>query len=112
MGRGIFSKLCYAFGHFASEGFTSDLLYSCVLEAIRILESIGLKVCAVVSDGASSNRKFYRLYKTYNFRKMWNLLNKPKIKWPHSGPLLVYPSCLNESANVMHVKPPHGFNKI
>ena len=65
MVRGILSKLCYAFGHFASEGFTSDQLYPCVWEAIRILESIGLKVRAVVSDGASPNRKFYRLHKMF-----------------------------------------------
>ena len=31
MVHGIFSKLCYAFGHFASEGFTSDQLYGEVL---------------------------------------------------------------------------------
>ena len=48
MVRGILSKLCYPFGHLASDGFTSDQLYTCVWEAIRILESIGLNVRAVV----------------------------------------------------------------
>ncbi|XP_065675289.1 uncharacterized protein LOC136091541 [Hydra vulgaris] len=63
MARGIFSSLCYYFGHFASEGFKSDQIYSCAWNAIMILESIGLKVRAIVSDGATANRKFYNLHK-------------------------------------------------
>ena len=62
MVRGIFSSLCYPFGYFASEGFKSDQIYHCAWEAIRILEAIGLKVRAVVADGASPNRKFIRLH--------------------------------------------------
>ncbi|XP_065652969.1 uncharacterized protein LOC136080281 [Hydra vulgaris] len=63
MARGIFSSLCYYFGHFASEGFKNDQIYSCAWNAIMILESIGLKVRAIVSDGATANRKFYNLHK-------------------------------------------------
>ena len=45
-----------------SEGFKSDQIYHCAWEAIRILEAVGLKVRAVVADGASPNRRFIRLH--------------------------------------------------
>ena len=61
MVRGIFSSLCYCFGHFASEGFNSDQIYTCAWNAIMILEPIGLR--SIVSDGASPNRKFYNVHK-------------------------------------------------
>ena len=51
MVRGIFSNLQYALCHFASEGFDSNQIFSCALEAIRILESIGLYVRAITADG-------------------------------------------------------------
>jgi len=63
MVRGLFTKLSYPFGHYASEGFTSDQLYPCILEAIDIIESIGLHVRALTADGASPNRKFFRIHK-------------------------------------------------
>ena len=61
MVRGLFSKLCYPFAYFASTGFTSAQLYPCTIEATQVLESIGFLVCAFVSDGASPNRKFYKM---------------------------------------------------
>ena len=64
--RGIFSNLQYAFGHFASEGFDSDQISPCALEAIRILESIGLYVRAITADGTSPNRKYFNLHKLEN----------------------------------------------
>ena len=63
MVRGIFTSLCYPFGHFASTGFTSDQLYFCAWEAVRILELMNLKVRAITADGASPNRKFFKLHK-------------------------------------------------
>lgn len=63
MVRGIFSSLCFPFGHFASEGFTSDQIYHCAWEAVKILESINLNVRSIVADGASPNRKFFRLHR-------------------------------------------------
>ena len=61
--RALFTKLCYPFGHFASEGFTSDQIFPCAHEAIRILESIGCKVRAITADGASPNRKYFKLHR-------------------------------------------------
>lgn len=63
MVRGITSNLHYVFGHFASSsGLTSSQLYHVIWEGISQLEAIGLKVLAVVADGASTNRKFYKLH--------------------------------------------------
>ena len=66
MVRGIFSNLQYAFGHFAGEGFDSDQIFPCALEAIRILESIGLCVRAITADGSSPNRNYFNLHKLEN----------------------------------------------
>ena len=62
MVRGIFSSVCKAMGYFVSPAFTSDQTYPCVWEAVRILECIGLKVREMVADGASPNRKFFRIH--------------------------------------------------
>ena len=66
MVRGIFMNFCFAFGHFASEGFSSEYLYHTTWEAIEILESLNLRVRTIVSDGASPNRKFYKLHQLSN----------------------------------------------
>ena len=66
MARGIFSNLQYAFGHFASEGFNSDQIFPCALEAIWIPGSVGLYVRAITADGASPNRKYFNLHKLEN----------------------------------------------
>ena len=54
--------MCYPFGYFASEGFKNDQICHFAWETIRILETIGLKVRAVIAYGAFPNRKFIRLY--------------------------------------------------
>ena len=59
MVRGIFTNLVYPFGFFASLGFTAAQLFPCTMEAISIIESIGLKVRVLTSDGATPNRKFF-----------------------------------------------------
>ena len=61
MAHGICGHLTYPFRYFASHGMTSSQLYPCTMEAIRVLAAINLKVRALVSDGASPNRKFYKL---------------------------------------------------
>ena len=61
MVRGIFTNLHYPFAFFASQGLTGDQLYPCCIEATGVLESIGFKVRAWVCDGASPNRKFFKI---------------------------------------------------
>ena len=61
MVRGIFSNLAYPFSYFAGNGFTADQLYPCVIEATKVLEYLGFKVRAFTADGASANRKFFKM---------------------------------------------------
>lgn len=63
MVRGIMFKLNFPFAHFASRGATADIIFPIVWEAIRRLQSSGLKVLCVTADGASSNRKFFRMHR-------------------------------------------------
>ena len=65
MVRGISSKLCTTFGYHAGTGFTGDQLNSLVWEATRVLESIGFYVRAWVCDGASTNRKVFKINAQY-----------------------------------------------
>ena len=61
MVRGIFSNLSNPFAFFASTGFTASQLYPCTIEATKVLTCLGFHVRAYVSDGASPNRKFYKI---------------------------------------------------
>lgn len=62
--RGVFFKFEFPLAHFSTEGVTADLLFPLVWEGIRIVESTGLKVIAVTADGASHNRKFFKMHGT------------------------------------------------
>ena len=62
MVRGIFAHLQFPYAHFPTAAITSDYLSSLVWEAIRQLELCGFKVIAVTCDGASTNRKFFRMH--------------------------------------------------
>ena len=64
MVRGIFFKFDFPLAHFSTEGITSDLLFPIVWEGIASVESTGLKVIAITCDGASPNRKFFRMHKS------------------------------------------------
>ena len=66
MVRGLFTHFNYPIGYFPSKGFDSDQLFPCVWEAVRILEVNNFKVRAFICDGASPNRRFYRLHKLPN----------------------------------------------
>lgn len=65
MVRGIFTKLVYPFGYFGSPGLSGEQLFPCALEATRILERIGFKVRAWICDGASPNRKLFKLCESF-----------------------------------------------
>ena len=64
MVRGIFTHLQFPYAHFPTTGITSDFLSSMIWEAIRQLEFCGFKVIAVTCDGASTNRKFFRMHES------------------------------------------------
>jgi len=61
MVRGVFTSLCYPFAYYSSLGFSSNQLYPNTLKAITVLERVGFKVRSLVSDGASPNRKTFKL---------------------------------------------------
>ena len=62
MVRGILYKLEFPYAHFGTQGVTADTLFPIAWEAIRQLEGIGCKVICVTADGASPNRKFFRMH--------------------------------------------------
>ena len=106
MERGIFSNLSFLLLT-SPLGVTADLLFPIVWEGVRQLKSTGLKVICITADGASPNRKFFRVhrgpdndtsptYKTRNpFAKeeRWvyfmsdppHLIKTARNCWSHSG---------------------------
>ena len=64
MVRGVFFKFEFPLAHFSTEGITADLLFPIVWDGVASVESTGLKVIAITADGASPNRKFFRMHKT------------------------------------------------
>lgn len=48
MVRGLCTSLTYSFVYYAANGFTSDQLFSCIWEAVKMIETIGLKVSSQV----------------------------------------------------------------
>ena len=61
--RGLASNLKFSLAYFGTKGVTSYQIMPTFWEAVTILEMIcGLKVIAAVSDGASPNRKFYKMH--------------------------------------------------
>lgn len=62
--RGLCTELKFVLAHFATCGITSVQLMPIFWEAICILElECNLWVIATTSDGASPNRRFYRMHK-------------------------------------------------
>jgi hypothetical protein len=64
MVRGITTRLEYPLAHFPCSGcITADFIFPLLWEAVKHLETIGLKVIASTCDGAASNRKFIKMHK-------------------------------------------------
>ena len=62
MVRGLLFKLEFPYAHFATRSVTADAIFPIMWEAVRILEGAGLKVLCITADGASPNRKFFRMH--------------------------------------------------
>ena len=62
--QGLFLKFEFTLAHFPTCGVTGDTLFLIVWEAVRVVESTGLKAIAITADGASPNRKFFRMHKS------------------------------------------------
>ena len=62
--KSVVNPLSYSFATFATHTLVASQIYTIFWEAVAILEiTCGLKVIAVVCDGASSNRKFFKMHK-------------------------------------------------
>jgi len=61
--KSIVNPLSYSFATFATTGVTSFQIMSIFWKAVCYLEQIGLKVVSCTADGASPNRKFFRMHK-------------------------------------------------
>ena len=64
MVRGLFVHVNYPYAQFACHTLSGDLLVDPVWEAISRLERQGIRVMALVCDGASTNRKLWKLHST------------------------------------------------
>ena len=64
MVRKLFTDLKFPFAQFATRDTKADLLFSLVWEAVQRLELAGFNIMAITCDGASFNRKFYRMHQT------------------------------------------------
>ena len=62
MVRGLFSTLEFPYVQFPVASSTADILHTLVWQCIEHLEIIDLKVLAVVCDGATPNRKFFKMH--------------------------------------------------
>lgn len=60
--RGMFSGLEFPYAHFATRGISASSLYPIDWEAVQCLECCGLNVIAFCCDGASTNRRFYKMH--------------------------------------------------
>jgi len=62
--RGLSSDLKFSLAYFATKTVTAPQIFTLFWKAVSILElTCNLHVIALVSDGASSNRNFYRMHK-------------------------------------------------
>ena len=62
--RGLTTNLKFSFSYFATKGVTAFQILPIFWEAVFILEkTCNLWVIATTSDGASTNRRFYRMHK-------------------------------------------------
>ena len=61
--KSVVNSLSYSLATFATTGITSYQIFPLFWKAVNILENINLKVIAATADGASPNRKFFRMHK-------------------------------------------------
>ena len=62
MVRGLFSGLNFPYAQFACNSLSADIIFPLVWACIKRLETCGFKVLACTADGASCNRKFFKMH--------------------------------------------------
>lgn len=63
MVRGVCSSIKYPYAQFPVSAATGEIMCPIIWECVEHLEMIGLKVIAFVCDGATSNRKFMKMFR-------------------------------------------------
>lgn len=63
MVRGIFTSLEFPYVQFPCSATSGDVVFPLVWECIKRLEACDFRVIATTADGASSNRKFFKMHK-------------------------------------------------
>jgi len=66
MVKGLLHKFDYPYAQFACGSMSGDLMFDPVWEAVSRLERIGFFVLGLCCDGASSNRKLWKLHSVSN----------------------------------------------
>ena len=66
MVRGLFSKFNFPYAQFCCSDLSGDLMFDPFWEAIARLERQGFNVLAVTCDGASTNRRLWKLHANGN----------------------------------------------
>ncbi|XP_071810703.1 uncharacterized protein [Apostichopus japonicus] len=105
MVRSIFGTIEAPIAYFATCELKGDDLFPIVWQCIRHLELFSIRVRAIIADGASPNKKFFKLHETvtddgltfytqnpfrereriYFFRDVPHLLKTTRNKWENSG---------------------------
>jgi hypothetical protein len=79
MMRNLFSKLEFPYAQFPCSSLSADLIFPLVWDCVKRLESYGFKVMALTADGASCNRKFFKMHGTEKFPyKTVNIFSREK----------------------------------
>ena len=64
MVRGLFSSLEFPYVQVPTSSLSGDVLFPIMWECIKHLEACDFKVIALTFDGASPNRKFFKMHKS------------------------------------------------
>ena len=76
--KSVVNPLSFSLATFATTGATSYQIFPIFWKAVNILENINLKVIAATADGASSNRKFFRMHKALDGDSQENVVYRAK----------------------------------
>ena len=82
MVRNLFSKLEFPYVQFPCSALSADLIFPLVWDCVKRLESLGFYVMALTADGASCNRKFFRMHSsketlTYKTKNVFSRNGRP-----------------------------------
>ena len=63
--KSVVNPLSYSYATFATDGITAFQVMPIFSQVVKYLGRVNLKVIATTADGASKNRKFFRMHKYF-----------------------------------------------